>query len=45
MVDRHSDLCHRGVALRFGAETGCPRGAVKAFSYRRFHLASRDAVS
>ena len=42
---RYSDLRHRSVALRFGAETGGARGAIKAFSHRRFHLANRDAVS
>ena len=45
MVGRHSDLRHRGVALRSGAETGGARGALEAFGHRRFHLANRDAVS
>src|SRR5262249_17367051 len=37
MVGRHFDLRYRGVALRPGAETSGPRGALEAFSNRRFY--------
>ncbi len=45
MAGRHPDLCRRGVALRFGAETCSARGALQALGHRRFHVTNRNAVS